>query len=255
MITVPKIIHHSAPADKTKWHPVWFDCKDSWERHFRSPEFEHRYWNDEDLDSLVERFYPEYWDFYCEKLEFHISRIDFARFCYMDKYGGISADMDMYCFKNFYPYIQNLEVAVVETPFNDDLFGNNLMLGNGQTKFYREVLDLIVASFYPFNNRKGTRAYQINYLKDIVAPVPVTRAVCRTKCNIKILDAYHYCGWEREYREDLYAKHMLTGVWGEEVLDSFTPENGGTITDALKENYKKRNKIDLNKFNYEKKGG
>ena len=37
---VPKIIHQTAPRDKTKWNPIWEPCQKTWRLHF--PDYEYR---------------------------------------------------------------------------------------------------------------------------------------------------------------------------------------------------------------------
>ena len=46
---IPKIIHQTAPADKSKWHPIWEICQNSWKENFPSPEYSYKFWNDDDL--------------------------------------------------------------------------------------------------------------------------------------------------------------------------------------------------------------
>ena len=46
---IPKIIHQLAPADKSKWHPVWTICSESWKNVYPS-NFQHIIWSDENAD-------------------------------------------------------------------------------------------------------------------------------------------------------------------------------------------------------------
>jgi hypothetical protein len=33
-MTIPKTIHHIAPADKSCWHSIWEKCYPTWRDHF-----------------------------------------------------------------------------------------------------------------------------------------------------------------------------------------------------------------------------
>ena len=98
---IPKIIHQSAPADKSKWPEIWAKCQKKWKELFPAPKYEYKMWTDEDLDALMKNDFPEYYDMY-KGYDQNIKRFDIARYFILHKYGGIYADMDYICFKNFY---------------------------------------------------------------------------------------------------------------------------------------------------------
>jgi mannosyltransferase OCH1-like enzyme len=62
---IPKIIHQTAPADRSKWHAIWTPCQKSWRTQF--PDWEYKMWTDEDLEDLIKTKYSwlninqEYW--------------------------------------------------------------------------------------------------------------------------------------------------------------------------------------------------
>jgi mannosyltransferase OCH1-like enzyme len=86
-MTIPKIIHQTAPADTNKWNPIWDRCYESWKEEFDEDEYEYVMWNDDDIDKLVEEKYPEYYEDY-KVFPSHILQIDFVRNCILDQYGG-----------------------------------------------------------------------------------------------------------------------------------------------------------------------
>ena len=99
---IPKIIHHIAPEDQKRWHPIWVDCYNSWKTNFLENEYQYILWNDDnDIDSLIKNDYSQYWETY-KNLPLHTQKIDFARIAILHKYGGIFTDMDVYCYQNFY---------------------------------------------------------------------------------------------------------------------------------------------------------
>jgi mannosyltransferase OCH1-like enzyme len=135
---VPKIIHQTAPRDKAKWNPIWEPCQNTWRRHF--PDYEYRMWYDEDLDNLIktkyEWFYPTY-SAYPDK----INRIDAARYFILYEYGGIYADMDYECMKNFEHLIPVGKACATESPWSADRekYQNSLMISPPKHPFWEKV--------------------------------------------------------------------------------------------------------------------
>ena len=129
---IPKIIHHTAPTNTNKWHPIWNRCLDSWKRHFPEPEYVHFMWNDEDLDKLIHDSYPGFWNLY-QSFNCHIIKIDFARHAMLHLHGGIYADMDLFCYKNFYDEL-DCDTVMLEALAEDEILQNSMMIssqGNG----------------------------------------------------------------------------------------------------------------------------
>jgi hypothetical protein len=140
---IPKIIHQIAPADKSRWHPIWEKCYPTWQKHF--PEFEHKMWNDgNDIDNFVRDYYPQYLEKYL-KFEKHISRIEFVRFCLLHHFGGIYADMDMFCYRNFEDYIDKHKTAIL----GDDI---PLMWSSPNENFWVDCCDFYSNATINFSN-------------------------------------------------------------------------------------------------------
>ena len=97
---IPKIIHQLGPSDKSRWHPVWLRCYGSWQEQ-HSSDYTIKLWSDEEADDIVKTSYSEYLDVY-KAFPFNICRIDFVRFCILHKFGGLYADLDYYCYFNFF---------------------------------------------------------------------------------------------------------------------------------------------------------
>lgn len=133
MNMIPKIIHQTAPSNMNDWHPIWEECQESWKRNF--PDFEYVMWNDEDIEELVRNYYPEYFEDY-NSFPYKIVKIDFVRFCILHQYGGIYADMDMYCYKNFYDNLRH-DIYIVESwnEWNEKV-QNSLMMSSKNHKFW-----------------------------------------------------------------------------------------------------------------------
>jgi mannosyltransferase OCH1-like enzyme len=97
-------------------------------------------WTDEDLDNLIktkfEWFYPTYIG-YPKK----IMRIDSARYFILYEYGGIYADMDFECVKNFEHLIPTGKAFAAETPWDTigEVYQNALMGSPAKHEFWNKV--------------------------------------------------------------------------------------------------------------------
>ena len=109
---IPKIIHQTAMADKSRWHPSWERFQKSWLSNF--PDFEYRFWADEDLDELIrsknECFYESY-----KSYDANIKKVDASRYFILHEFGGIYADMDFECVKNFWDKLPQEKISFAES--------------------------------------------------------------------------------------------------------------------------------------------
>lgn len=225
-MTIPKIIHHIAPEDKSKWHPIWKRCYPSWEKHF--PEFEHKLWNDQnDIDNFVRDYYPQYYDMYME-FPAHIMKIDFVRFCLLHYYGGIYADMDMFCYQNFYDELTH-SLHIIEAPYGDEFLESSLMISKPKHQFWIDCMNLSRKVFYttvkkfdiqvPFNNN---RAHQYMLISSC-GPNLICRVwrkwVKQNSDQLNTLPGIIYNNHGMSYHLEYRTKHMMTGMWGKESVD------------------------------------
>ena len=136
---IPKIIHQTAPDDKSKWPAVWYKCQESWRRNY--PDYEYRMWYDADLDNFMKEKYPEYWPMY-QNYPRKIQRIDVARYFILYEYGGIYADMDFECVRPFMDRVDDSKVGVAESQHledNGEELQNALMISPEKHPFWLEV--------------------------------------------------------------------------------------------------------------------
>lgn len=248
---IPKFIHQMGPIDIDKWHPLWVKCQKSWIDNFK--QFNYKFWNDHDLDNLVKNDYSEYYDMYSE-LPSHIMKIDFARFCILHKFGGIYADLDIFCYKNFYNELKD-GPHLIENPLGNDTFENSLMCSRINERFFLECMRkskkryYFVKKHYPellkitkkindktFNN--FTRPYLVFYISGTNLVSTVAREF---KDKLFVLPGCVYNNYANSYDPEFRTKHMHTGIWGN--------DNINTVIDFL-QNYKKMKKIDLDNFNF-----
>jgi mannosyltransferase OCH1-like enzyme len=228
-MAISKIIHHIAPADKSRWHPMWEKCYPTWQEHF--PDFEHKMWNDaEDIDNFVRDYYPKYWQLYSD-FPAHIMRIDFVRFCLLHHFGGIYSDMDMFCYKNFYNELDT-PLHIVEAPYGEEFLESSLMISEPNHEFWIDCMELSKTHFYnevqkrnikiPFNNDRATQY--------IIQSVTGPNLICRVwrkwakTSKIKTLPGVLYNNHGMSYHPEYRTRHMMTGMWGKESV-KFIEEN------------------------------
>ncbi len=138
---IPKIIHQTAPRDRSKWKEEWFKCHDTWVNTFESPEYVHILWFDEDLDNLIKDHFPWFKSIY-DSYDSIIKKVDIARYFILYKYGGIYADMDYLCTKNFYDLLPQDKISISESPWkNNEYIQNALMISPPENDFWLKVIE------------------------------------------------------------------------------------------------------------------
>jgi mannosyltransferase OCH1-like enzyme len=136
---IPKIIHQTAPTDESKWKPIWKQCQDSWKN--LHPDFEYRFWSDEDMDTFMKENYPEFYENVFVKYDVHIKRVDALRYFILKHFGGIYADMDYMCQKRFFEELQGNNVYIAESPWTKGHHQNALMISPKGHIFWDSVID------------------------------------------------------------------------------------------------------------------
>lgn len=249
---IPKIIHQTAPADKSKWHPLWVRCQQSWKERF--PDFEYRFWTDEDIDNLVKDYYPQFWDMY-SNFPAHIMKIDFVRFAIMHHHGGIYADMDYYCYQNFYDELTE-PAYVVENPYGNDPFENSLMCSEKGAEFFVKCMEL---SLERYQYTKKTNPEMIDNVsvisKDrkfglilrpyivffITGTQLISSAYRKHNGLVSPLPGMYYNNNDISYDASYRTKHVHTGLWGQENME---------IVEELKESYQHLRNIPIEQFDF-----
>ena len=253
-MTIPQIIHQTAPADKSKWHPLWHRCRESWQTHFNN--FEHRLWTDEDIDRLIQDHYPQYWQMYSE-FPVHIIKIDFVRFAIMHHCGGIYADMDYYCYQNFYDELEH-PVYLVENPYGNDPIENSLMCSKPGHDFWIHCMDMTQLRYNYVKEKKpdfldnmkiisADRNYGLKlrpYLVFYIAGTNLIASAYRTQMSnqdIGTLSALYYNNHDISYDPSYRARHIHTGLWGEENQQ---------LTELLSKEYQALRNIPVDSYDF-----
>ena len=91
---IPRIIHQTwkdrnLSAEDQAMQATWKSLH---------PEWQYRFWTDEDNQRLVEEHYPELLELW-SSYQYPIQRVDLVRILYLHKYGGLYVDLDFECLK------------------------------------------------------------------------------------------------------------------------------------------------------------
>jgi len=153
-------------------------------------------------------------------------RIDFARFCILHQYGGIYADMDVYCYKNFYNELTN-NLYVQEAPYGYingvTPVENALMLSEPKNSFWISCMELSCKEFDKVRFMKNEldlsnkNLFTVLY---IAGPELVLKAMIKNPELVDILPGILYNNHGLSYHPEYRTKHMLTGMWGKEATDN-----------------------------------
>ena len=187
---IPKIIHQTAPADKSKWNPIWEKCQQSWKEKF--PDFEYRMWTDEDLEQLIKNDFPWFYKTF-KGYDDNVKRFDSARYFILYKFGGIYADMDYECIENFWDQIPKYKVSIAGCAHTDVGYENALMVSPKEHPFW----ELVFSQLFRFKNEIVFKA---------TGPQLIDSAA--EQYSINKLDRKQYSASGSKY-----AVHHQTGEW------------------------------------------
>ena len=243
-MTIPKIIHQIAPADKSRWHPIWTRCQPSWKEHF--PEFEHRLWEDQtEINDFVRDNYPQYYQMFME-FPAHIMRVDFVRFCLLHRYGGIYADMDMFCYQNFYNELTH-SLHIIEAPYGEEFLESSLMISAPNHPFWLDCMELSREMFYstvkkhgitiPFNNNRADQYLLVSACGPNLICRVWRKWAKKRPSMLKTLPGVLYNNHGMSYHSEYRTKHLMTGMWGKEAVDHIETQINNSLEQGLDELY------------------
>ena len=142
-----RIIHQSwknrtIPKVFERYYPSWKKC---------FPDWEHKFWTDEDNRNLVKQHYPWFLKTY-DSFPQEIYRADVSRYFYLYHYGGIYTDMDNECLVPFEHLLNNytfvfgtINAVNRKTPLPENYVQNSFMYSKHKQEFW---LDLVKAIKY-----------------------------------------------------------------------------------------------------------
>lgn len=247
---IPKIIHQIAPLDDYRWHPVWKICHQTVRNTFN--DFQLFLWGDgEDIGDFVRDRYPEHFEFY-SSLPSHIERIDFSRYCILDYYGGIYADMDMFFYKNPYQLLNDNSYLLNPFSFDDSpVIMNCFMVANEKSTFFKKVIEECKNNYTP---------HEVNTLDDVYQFTTKTTGPkflyqCYEKYSdlVELLDMDTYHAPIYKYNENIISKHLKTQIWGDEcffVMDKLFRSMNISSEEGLLKCFNEVRGIDIKNFDF-----
>lgn len=212
MTMIPHIIHQTGPADKTYWHPVWFEGQKAWSELY--PTFYRMTWDDSDIDALIEHKYPYHWKRYIN-MHLHALRIDVSRLFILHQYGGIYADLDYIPLRHFYSEL-NGDFCAVGAYTDDEVVQNSLM---ASVQLNNDVLTVIDRIFDEYDRvGKDIDMTYDDYVRTISGPIAISRNLGLFN-NLQILDNKLFNpDHTAQHGPEIRGKHMLTGIWGQDII-------------------------------------
>ena len=240
---IPKIIHQFAPREKGLWEQTWHLCQKTWQEKYS--DYTYMMWDHETRSDFVESHYPQYFEQY-ENMHFEISRIDFSRLLVLHKYGGIYADMDVYCIERFEQDLDQEKFNIVESATSNyasfqEKIQNCIMSTPPNLNVCLDICEYMLEQL----NKKDYQ-FELNWslqnkhfyasgwiIKATTGPIAMTNYVNTKQIDINILDKEIYNprvnGYEINnnneidvdfFEEDavnpslLKTCHLLSGKWG-----------------------------------------
>ena len=211
--SVPPVVHFVVPSNASRWPPIWTRCHASWREQL--PGHTLRFWNDEEMEALVARSYPQFLPVYTQYTR-QIQRADMARYLILHSQGGIYADSDYQCVRAFDHLLPPGKVAVAESPHSGEVVQNALLASPAGHPFWAYVLRELLANVF---------------VDDVVlstGPRAVLHAVDKAPRGwVTLLPRERFARWPGQRLQhhknrvaqalysgrDVYAVHIGTGSW------------------------------------------
>lgn len=143
---IPKNIFQTW-KEKNVQHPVLKSWQASWTE--KNPGYTYELWDDDDNRKFIEDNYPDFLPIY-DGYDKTIKRADVIRYFYLYTYGGIYADLDFQCLKNFDPIIA-IESDVIlgslgkmdNARYGLHVLPNAIMLAKPKADFFKFVIQVL----------------------------------------------------------------------------------------------------------------
>ena len=216
------IIHQIAPKNTSKWHPFWSKCNESWKEHY-----EVLLWNDEDdIDAIVKNDYPAYWNLY-QSFPFHVMKIDFVRLCILHKYGGLYADMDVFCYQDIpEKYFSKPFVALenLTEEYTSAKYENSMMYSEKSNPFLLNMMNYVKILFINSRNifeKPYRRTVKNDNLINNITGSGMLEAGIKSfnKNDIGFFPCALFNNRPASYDPLFYTKHAHSSIWGKEYIN------------------------------------
>ena len=220
---IPKMIHQTWRDGNIPESMKGF--QKSWK--FHNPDWEYRFYTDEECENFVSQEYPELTEVY-SGFEKQIQRIDFFRYLVIFKYGGVYADMDMECLKCFDKFLQDEILFSIETriskSYQEQLqyaqpyqIANCIFASEPGHWFLKKIIDKVV-------DNSGSKVDHDNDVEDITGPRMLTHLFYslpeQEQEKVSVLSEIYWLPptnfpnfWP--FDKNMYSRHYFLGTWKE----------------------------------------
>lgn len=144
-IKIPLILHqtwkNNGPTKYDKYVKSWKSIK--W--------LKRKFYDDNDIDNYIKLNFPEYYDFFSNKINKVIEKVDFFRYAVLCKEGGIYADMDTEILnpKLLYSLLKNKIVLGYENTMGRKLISQAVLISEKNNKFWYYLMNFIKKNYHP----------------------------------------------------------------------------------------------------------
>ncbi|CAK7068052.1 MAG: hypothetical protein PARBB_03253 [Parabacteroides distasonis] len=143
-MAIPKIIHQVWEGRTEPCMPTRLQIlARTWRE--QNPDWEYHLWSGEEMDELVEKYFPEYLSMY-RSFPYNVQRWDTIRYMILYVYGGVYTDLDTECFKSINPLIDGRTMGIGEEPPVKEYFtciGNAFLFSERNCSGWLTILENI----------------------------------------------------------------------------------------------------------------
>jgi inositol phosphorylceramide mannosyltransferase catalytic subunit len=142
---IAKIIHQSWKNNRIPYNIYHKSWVDSWA--LLHPDWERKFWTDEDNCKLVRDHYPSFYECY-QRLTPSIKKADFARLLYMHRFGGVYVDLDFLCLKTLNPLLQEYDIVLGRLSLDNPCYRipNAFLASHPRREFWIQVAQEIASA-------------------------------------------------------------------------------------------------------------
>ena len=120
---------------------------------YPTPEYQHILWTDKSARNLISTHYPWFLPTY-DNYKHNINRADAVRYFILYHYGGIYADLDYEPMINFYTYLPQNQVGLIESPYYwNEKTQNSLMTSPQYDYFWIDLFAVLIHNANTYDSK------------------------------------------------------------------------------------------------------
>ena len=174
---------------------------DSWKQNHKG--FLYICWSKDLVEDFVATFFNKYRDIY-NNLKYNIQRIDIVRYMFLYRYGGVYADMDIFCISNIYDkLVENGNIFFTTSPTNQGVLANSIMICKKEQKLFMYMLDHISKGLWYENVSKHIT------VMNSTGPLALSKIVHSYDGNVVIIPSSIYNSDDTSDKKEVDEKRVL----------------------------------------------